>query len=408
MALTQGILKLTIIEDRDGNVPAYSFQDTTDYTGNSVTVSNVKAAIKISVDGTTYYDNLANITTSPDIDGSSAGQSNEDLTRARTTTAPIQLPTLTGSTTIKQGSIEVTYRVTDGSTTVTNVITIDNTCDLPTGELDTSLDLTPTSPQITVEDVTVYVVNNITPTKTRTLTLYYPSSTGESPSTTSSAELTTQRFYTGQQQAVLTTICNWDYSSNTVSGTTNDWTSGNLTYIINNTVSASEFINVASDTSICDIFCCVKEFDDRLSTAKGDARQKMLQQRAQIGALLTFISASYSCSSTSKVNTWVNEIKEIAQCNGDCSCDDGQPVLIVPVTGSSVALGNVKRFTTTAAQTQVQYNDLINKVFNSTQEDFVVFLDGINDTGSFVSSSGTYVFQNPQPAGVRGKIVILK
>lgn len=408
MALSQGILKLAIVEDRDASVPSYTFTDTTDYTGNGVTLADVKAAISIEVDGVEYYNNIANILTSPDVDGSSAGQSNEDLTRARTTTVPIQLPTITGSSAFAQGEIKITYRVVDAVDSATNVITIDNSFTLPTGELDTSLDLTPTSPLITVTDDTSYVVNNVTPTTARTLTLYYPSSTGEAASTTSSTELTTQRFYTGQQQATLSAINTWDYSARTVSGTTNSWTATFFSYSINDTVTADAYINVQSDTSICDVFCCISEFYDRIQLATGDAKQRMLQKQALIGSYLTFISAAFSCSKTSDVNAWVEDIKNLADCKGDCSCSDGNPTLIVPITGSSVSVGRVLNFTTTTAQATYQANDLINKVYTSSQNDFILWLDNIQDTCSFVSSTGTITFSNPQPSGVAGKVLILK
>jgi len=409
MALSQGILKLAIVEDRDASVPSYTFTDTTDYTGNGVTLADVKAAIKIEVDGVTYYDNLANISTAPDIDGSSAGQANEDLTRARTTTIPIQLPTITGSTAFAQGEIKVTYSVVEGfAPAFTNVITIDNSFTLPTGQLDTSLDLTPTSPLITVTDVTSYVVNNVTPTTARTLTLYYPSSTGEAASTTSSTELTTQRFYTGQQQATLSAINTWDYSARTVSGTTNSWTATFFSYSLNDAVTADAYINVESDTSICDVFCCISEFYDRIQLATGDAKQRMLQKQALIGSYLTFISAAFSCSKTSDVNAWVQDIKNLADCKGDCSCSDGNPTLIVPITGSSVSVGRILNFTTTSGQLTYQANDLINKVYTSSQNDFILWLDNVQDTASFVSSTGTITFSVGQPAGVIGKILILK
>jgi len=408
MGLTQGILKLAIVEDRDASVPSYTFTDTTDYTGNSVTLADVKAAIKIEVDGVTYYDNLTNLATTPDINGGSVGQTNEDLTRARTTTVPIQLPRITGSTAFAEGEIKITYTVTDGVDAVTNVVTIDNGFTLPTGQLDTSLDLTPTSPLITVIDKTSYIVNNITPTTARTLTLYYPSSTGEAASTTSSTELTTQRFYTGQQQATLSAINTWDYSSRTVSGTTNDWTATFFSYSINDVVTADAYINVQSDTSICDVFCCISEFYDRIKLATGDTKQRMLQKQALIGSYLTFISAAFSCSKTSDVNAWVQDIKTLADCKGDCSCSDGNPTLIVPITGSSVSVGRVLNFTTTSGQSTYQSNDLINKVYSSSQNDFILWLDNIQDTCSFTSSTGTIAFSTTQPAGVVGKVLILK
>lgn len=409
MGLTQGILKLAIVEDRDASVPSYTFTDTTDYTTASVTLANVKAALKIEVDGVSYYDNLANIATTPDINGASAGQTNEDLTRARTKpTEPVQLPTITGGSAFAEGEIKITYRVTDGVDTVTNVVTIDNGFTLPTGQLNTSLNLTPTAPLITVTDVTTYIVNNITPTTSRTLTLYYPSSTGEAASTTSSTELTTQRFYTGQQQATLLAVNTWDYSSRTVSGATNDWTATNFSYSINDDVTADAYINVESDTSICDVFCCISEFYDRVQAATGDKKQVLLQKQALIGSLLTFISAAFTCSKTDDVNEWVQKIKDLADCKGDCSCSDGNPTLIVPITGSSVSVGRVLNFTTTSGQTTFQSNDLINKVYTSTQNDFILWLDNLQDTGSFTSSTGTIAFSVTQPAGVAGKILILK
>lgn len=410
MALTQAILKLAIVEDRDANVPAYTFTDTTDYTDNGVTFANVKAAIKIEIGYTTIYDNLANISTTPDLDGSSAGQTNGDLVRSRTKTAPIQLPTNTDGS-FKEGLIKITYRVTDGSTTVTNLVTLDNTFTTPTGNLDYTVVLDPTQPSITVDDETNYVVNSITPTKTRTLSLFYPSSTGESASTTSAEQLRTERFYTGQQEAKLSTVCSWVYTTRVDASETNDWVSGNFSYTINDTVTDTEYINVESDTSVCDIFCCISEFSDRVQTAKTSnptEYNRLLQIQGQVAFYLNAISNAFACSTTGKVNTWVDIIKDLVNCKGDCSCSDDTPTLIVPVTGSSVTLGNVKRFTTTTAQSTVQYNDLINKVYNTTQQDFMVFLDGIEDTGSFVSSSGTYTFANPQPAGVAGKVIILK
>ena len=87
---------------------------------------------------------------------------------------------------------------------------------------------------------------------------------------------------------------------------------------------------------------------------------------------------------------------------------DGNPTLIVPITGSSVSVGRILNFTTTSGQLTYQANDLINKVYTSSQNDFILWLDNVQDTASFVSSTGTITFSVGQPAGVIGKILILK
>lgn len=401
--------------DRDAvAAPIFSWQDTTDYTGNSVTFTNVKAALKIEVATsgtfTTYYDNLANISSDPDFNGSSTGQTNEDLTRARTQAAPIQLPTNTDGT-IKEGEYRITYTVTDGVTTVSNVITIDTTFDLPVGNLDYSVSLVPTSPSIVVTDETNYVQNNLTPTKTRTLKLYYPADSGLTTSSTSAAELTTVVFATGEQIATLSTICNWDYSDNTVAGSTNDWTSGNFTFTVNDTVTARVPIEVSSDTSVCDIFCCLKDFEARVATAQGNNPTEY-QRLASIAGLVSYynglIASAFQCGATSKVNDWVQEIKDLVDCKGDCTCSNETPTIISAVAGSSITLGNVISGTTTSGQVTVQNNNLINKTYNSSQQDFIVFLDGLKDNASFVSSTGTVRFSGTQPAGVFYEIWIAK
>tara|TARA_R110000822_G_scaffold78394_3_gene187800 strand:+ start:12225 stop:13454 length:1230 start_codon:yes stop_codon:yes gene_type:complete len=409
MALTQAILKVTIAEDKYASVPQYVVTDLTDYTGNSVTVTDVKSAIKIEVNGTEYYNNLANIATTPDINGASAGQTSGDLTRVRTKTTsdPILLPTNSNGS-FTQGTIKITYTITDGSTTVSNVISIDNTLVLPIAVVDTTLSLVPTSPSITAIDETVYIVNSITPTITRDLTCYYPSSSGEAATSTSSTELITERFYTGQQTIVLISACVWDYTSRTVTGATNDWTADFFTYNINNTITKTVYVNVPTDTGVCDIFCCVSEYNDKVVAATGDYKRMLQARQGQIAYYLSLISTAFSCSSTADVSTWVDSIKTLCDCRGDCSCNDGSPILIIPVSSAGSVAGACANFTTTAGQTTIQNNLVVGKVYSTTQNDFIVYLDNIPDAISFVSSTGVITFSAAQPAGVAGKILLLK
>jgi len=196
MALTQANIKLKVVMDRDASgVPVFTFQDTTDYDTDVTDFAFIKAALKIEYisNGSyvTYYNNIANISTDPDISGASAGQANEDLTRARTQSTAIQLPRDSNDNVIS-GKYRFTYTVLDTNTSddVTSLVSVDATFITPTGVLDSTVSLNPTAPSIVVTDDTNYVVQNITPTGTPTLKLYYPADSGASATSVTASSLT--------------------------------------------------------------------------------------------------------------------------------------------------------------------------------------------------------------------------
>lgn len=414
MALTQGILKQTIVMDRDASAnPVFTYTDTTDYTDNGVTFANVKAAIKIEYVSngsfTTYYDNLSNLITSPDLDGSSAGQSNQDLVRSRTKTAPILLPTDSNDEVIS-GTYRFTYRVTDGVDTVTNVVTVDATFTTPTGDLDTTVDVTPTSPSIVVTDNTNYVVQNITPTGTPTITLFYPADAGASATSVSASSLTVTTFYTGEQVAKLSAVKVWDYTTKIDTTATNNWTAGNFTIEIHDTVTDREEIEVAVNNNICALFCCLSAFATRLLAAKSRPSEyaELKDIAGEVAFYFNSIDAAYQCSKTQNVNQWVNEIRSLVGCDDDCDCESSTPVQITGIASGSLILGNIISFVTSGITSSYQNNNLIGATYSSTFQSFLVFVDGLKQTGTFNSTTGTFTPTTPWASGIQVEIVRLR
>ncbi len=344
MALTASIIDFKVVMDRDASGgPVFTFTDQTDYDGNlvpPVTFEDVRGALKIEYGTTSYYDNLANLLTDPDIDCSDAGQTNGDATRANTQATAIALPTDSNGNVIS-GQYTFTYRVTDGAATVTNTTVIDATFSLPSGDLTGTVDLTPTSPKITVTDVTNYVVQNVTPTGTPEITLYYPADAGASPSVVNASILEVTTFYTGQQVAKLSSAKTWNYSSKvssqTITSTTVGDSAGTFTLEIQDTVTDRIEIDVEVNNNICSLYCCLNEFGEKLQASKSRPSEyaRLLDIAGTVAFYYQSISAAYDCSKTANVNLWVEEIRALVGCSDDCACDDGAPVQISPLSGAA-------------------------------------------------------------------------
>ena len=344
MALTASIIDFKVVMDRDASGgPVFTFTDQTDYDGNlvpPVTFEDVRGALKIEYGTTSYYDNLANLLTDPDIDCSDTGQTNGNATRANTQATAIALPTDSSGNVIS-GQYTFTYRVTDGAATVTNTTVIDATFSLPSGDITGTVDLTPTSPKITVTDVTNYVVQNVTPTGTPEITLYYPADAGASPSVVNASILEVTTFYTGQQVAKLSSAKTWNYSSKvssqTITSTTVGDSAGTFTLEIQDTVTDRIEIDVEVNNNICSLYCCLNEFGEKLQASKSRPSEyaRLLDIAGTVAFYYQSISAAYDCSKTANVNLWVEEIRALVGCSDDCACDDGAPVQISPLSGAA-------------------------------------------------------------------------
>lgn len=172
-------------------------------------------------------------------------------------------------------------------------------------------------------DTTVIGVSNVTDNSigtlvTRKTTLFYPSVLQLSPSVGSEKSLNTNSFYSKTHEFLFTTKGYWDY--------------GNGIKIVDS-FSSSKEIDVDCDVRLCDIFCCINStFKEYLKykctnkTLSDLALQRYIVATSHLASLRT----AFECGDSAAVDTLTTQIKEVAQCNDDCSCSDDEPA---PITG---------------------------------------------------------------------------
>ena len=412
MALANITQKLNIGIDLTQLVPRFTFQDTTDYNAASVAEGNVKGNLKLIVNGATAtYDNLDDWST-PDINGS--GQTNLNLTRVATMGSYISVP-LDASNKIIEGTYAFTYQVSDdtGVTTVVTTVTYDIQYDKVTGAITSSVDLNPRSPSLTIVDATNYMVEAITPTNDRTLTLFYPpnSSLGGSTSTTA-ASLTVNQFNEGNQSATLTNTVTYDYSTKVSVLAATTAASQVLTLNIIDSITANRnSILVESITSICSIYCCVKAFTVQLQQATSTQRNMLRQKAGEVALYLEMIGDAYACSKEEDINTYVKELKDLIGCDDNCGCTDNiTPVVIEAIGLSGMPVNNAFVYAVSNVATYTEPL-LIGLTYETTgqprRNDFLVF---IGSTGvlinlvTFDTSTGTMTFSG----NITGTLTIIR
>jgi hypothetical protein len=182
------------------------------------------------------------------------------------------------------------------------------------------------SPLFTSIDDTEYIVDNITPTISRTHTVYYPAA---SPLVGTAATIMTGVFYTGVQSTTI------------FSQLTYNLTNGIFIY---DEVEGSKTINVECDARLCDIFCCVITLYNKMNKYKGKndtLYNEYLIDFTQVMSLVTLAREAWNCGKDEKINTILQDILDIADCEPGCGCSDGNPQQIIGL-GSTVAFSEVQ------------------------------------------------------------------
>lgn len=405
MALADITPKLNIGIDLTQNTPRFTFQDETDYTTEGVTIGDVQGNIKLVVNGATSptYDNL-NDWVSPDIDGSSSGQTNGDLTRFRTQGSYISAP-LDSNNELVSGTYAFTYQVSDdaGVTTVVTTITYDIEYNKVTGDIDYTINLNPLSPSLKIEDTTSYIVDSITPTNSRTLTLYYPpNSTLGGSTSTSAASLSVTSFNVGIQSAKLVNNVTYDFSSkfSVAASTTATGTPVITLSILDQITAVENKIEVNSVTSICDLYCCVKDFLTRLRQGTSTQKNALRQLAGEVAIYLEMISDAYACGKGDDINTYVTAIKDLVGCNDDCGCTNGTtPTVIQAISVGGIPTNNKYVYTGLSNPTTYTEPLLIGLTYETTGNprrcDFDVYIGSagqLDNLTAFDSTTGQMTF----------------
>lgn len=405
MALADITPKLNIDIDLTQNTPRFTFQDATDYTAESVTIGNVEGNIKVVINGsiTPLYDNIDDWAT-PDISGASAGQTNEDLTRFRTQASYISAP-LDSNNELVEGTYAFTYQVSDdnGVTKVETTVTYELNYNKVTGDIDYTINLNPLSPSLKIEDTTSYAVDSVTPTNNRALTLYYPPNSALGGSTSvSSASLTVTSFNVGIQSAKLVNNVSYDFSAKTtvVASTTATGTPVVTLDVLDQITAVENKIEVESITSICDLYCCVKDFLTRLRQGTSTQKNALRQLAGEVSIYLEMISDAYACGKGEDINTYVVAIKDLVGCNDDCGCTGGTtPTVIQAISVGGMPVNN--KFVYTGLSNPTTYTEpllvgLTYETLGSPRRcDFDVFIGSagqLDNLSAFDNTTGTMTF----------------
>lgn len=308
----------------------FKFEDTTDYTGQSVALADV-TGVFTSITGPNglIYSNTNH--GSPDID--------PDVSLINTS---INLP-LDASGNVLEGTYTVVYEVQDTSGTpftvsTTKTHTLSYTA--PTVNLSLTVDII--APLLTSTDNTNYTVNLINPTIVRDHDIFYPAALEVAPIEGTTKQVTTDVIYVVankdlQYSSRLTADITYDLD------TVNDWH-------IEDQISGEQYLDVNADGQICDVYCCIRKQWNRYLNEKAVGNELLAKQYLQdwivmIG-LSKLISDALVCGKTEDISAYSSKILEIGNCEPGCSCEGDEPQLVTGLSGGGsqdtivVAAGN--------------------------------------------------------------------
>lgn len=428
MALTS--TKLNISWSLDSTPKEFVFTDVTDYAAQSVSLAAVTGSIKVTApSGVTYAGQP------DDVDGS-VGRINKNQ---------ILVPLLSDGTP-EIGNYTFTYTATDGVDTVVYNKTVNFQYVKPTAGINSVFDCL--SPNLYTEDVTNYLYGAINPVDrfsitaadagantftiageksafvrvgdtfsiisstandgdytvtsvtfdgtntvigvasvtdgtadgvlvTRKTQIFYPQFLGINPVVGYSKKLETSVFYTNTHEFSYETKSFYDL--------------GDGVSIVDSNSDTQE-LDIQCDVRLCEIFCCINSKFNEYITYKSRNNKTLadyaLEQYVLATSHLAALRTAFECGKSQAVTDLTNQIKEITQCNGDCSCEDGSPVLVTGLGGgtntvvqssgngivvSSITAGDTTTYTLSLAQSII---DDINSITPNT-------------TSSVISSDGT-------------------
>jgi hypothetical protein len=354
----------------------FNLIDQTDYVGQGIALVDVNGNIKItSPSGVVVYNNT-NFTD---------GGCDVNVSVSTTNQTTISLPSYSGGD-IEPGDWVFLYTVNDSnlSTDYTLSKTVEVCYTVPVITLEKDIDCI--SPLMEITDTTNYIVEGITPTITRAMSLYHPAALGLAPVTGTGITLTVNTFYSGEYKATLDSTITYDYGDNV--------------FVTDIAKGGCDF-DVECDESLCSLYCCVATLYNRYENAL--QRNPRLAKEIEptfilIGAYMIVARQAWECSNTTKFNEISARIKDIANCTDDCSCSDGStPTLIVGmggtsittlVSGSGITITSVVNGSTT--QYTISFNSALLTKLNSLTQTVVAAGTDIGVASATVGDTTTY------------------
>ena len=384
MALTS--TKLNISFSLDSSPKEFVFTDVTDYAAQSVTASDISGSIKVTAPSGVVYGGQSNdIDIQPLAGGYFPGRINQNQ---------ILIPLLSDSTP-EVGQYTFEYTATDGVDTVTYTKTINFQYVKPVAGINTTYDCL--SPQLTTEDTTNYLYGSIAPSDrfnissadavgntfsisgeksafvrvgdtfsiisstgndgdytvtsvaynkvldttivgvasvvdgtadgvlvTRKSEIFYPQVLGLNPLVGYSKKLQTSVFYTNTHEFKYETKSFYDLTDG-------------VSIVDSNT--DTQELDIQCDVRLCEIFCCINAKFNEYLTYKNNNNKTLatyaLDQYIVATSHLAALRTAFECGKSQAVTDLTDQIKEVTKCNGDCSCEDGSPVLVTGLGGGT-------------------------------------------------------------------------
>lgn len=210
----------------------------------------------------------------------------------------------------------------------------------------------------------------------RKSTIYFVSVPGVAPGVSYLKTVDTDTFYSQTQSFSYEAVVFYDYGSG---------------FTISDSFYSHDSIDVDCDQNLCEIFCCINAVYSEYIKYKcvNPTLAKMALDRYLIvTSHLTSLRTALECGDSAAVTSLTTQIKDVAQCNSDCSCESGDPILITGLGGSgSVVVAS----TNNGIDVVSTVNGSITTYTLSLDDSIVNKLDTIepNTTTSIISSNGT-------------------
>lgn len=299
-----------------------TFTDKTDFVGQGTVAGNVTVVAKITAPVTGVFYNNTNHG-DPDID---CGVSLDSIKE-------ILLPLDLETSLPEQGeyTIELTYVDSIVPATVVETRTFTLDYESPSVDLTTTVDCL--SPILKTTDDTAYTKNTVNPTITRAMAINYPLSLGLPAVTGTANSLSTQEVYVVSGKEL-------EYSTSLTANISYLFDVTDSMYVIDE-VSSDVYFGVACDGDLCSIYCAIRSQYLRWIDAKAvnTTRSNIeLAKFQQITSIAGMVGTAMKCGKGTDVSEYVAEILKIADADGGCGCNDGEPQL---VTGLGMGGSNV-------------------------------------------------------------------
>lgn len=387
MALTS--TKLNISFSLDSSPKEFVFTDVTDYAAQSVTASDISGSIKVTAPSGVVYSGLPDdIDILPLAGGYFPGRINKNT---------ILVPLLSDGTP-EIGLYTFEYTATDGVDTVTYTKSVNFTYVKPTASINSVYDCL--SPSLSTEDTTNYLYGAINPSDrfnvaaadivgntfsisgeksafvrvgdtfsiisstgndgdytvtsvaynqildqtivgvasvvdgtadgvlvTRKAQIFYPAVLGVDPLVGYTKKLETSVFYTNTHEFKYDTKSFYDLTDG-------------VSIVDSNT--DNQEIDIQCDVRLCEIFCCISSKFNEYLTYKSRSNKTLaeyaLDEYIVATSHLAALRTAFECGKSAEVTALTEQIKEITKCSGDCSCEDGSPVLVTGLGGGTTTV----------------------------------------------------------------------